>query len=90
MTLAPISRYGAVTDEVIAALRDLLGGGGMAMALWYGERQFAASNLTQGQFVAFFTAVFMMYGPAKKLSRVNANLQQAIAAVALCHAAGLA
>ncbi len=25
-------------------------------------------------------ALFMMYGPAKKLSRVNANLQQAIAA----------
>src|SRR5262245_33696080 len=61
-------------------LMELLGGVGMAMALWYGERQIAASNLTQGQFVAFFTAVFMMYGPAKKLSRVNANLQQAIAA----------
>ena len=25
-------------------------------------------------------ALFLMYGPAKKLSRVNANLQQAIAA----------
>jgi len=61
-------------------LMELLGGVGMAMALWYGERQIAAGALTQGQFVAFFTAVFMMYGPAKKLSRVNANLQQAIAA----------
>jgi subfamily B ATP-binding cassette protein MsbA len=61
-------------------LMELLGGVGMAMALWYGVRQISAGNLTQGQFVAFFTAVFMMYGPAKKLSRVNANLQQAIAA----------
>jgi subfamily B ATP-binding cassette protein MsbA len=61
-------------------LMELLGGVGMAMALWYGERQIAAGALTQGQFVAFFTAVFMMYGPAKKLSRVNANLQQSIAA----------
>src|SRR4029079_19166912 len=58
----------------------LLGGIGMALALWYGVRQISAGNLTQGQFVAFFTAVFMMYGPAKKLSLVNANLQQAIAA----------
>jgi subfamily B ATP-binding cassette protein MsbA len=61
-------------------LMELLGGIGMALALWYGVRQISAGNLTPGQFVAFFTAVFMMYGPAKKLSRVNANLQQAIAA----------
>src|SRR5215831_8620949 len=61
-------------------LMELLGGVGMALALWYGERQISAGQLTQGQFVSFFTAVFMMYGPAKKLSRVNANLQQAIAA----------
>ena len=61
-------------------LMELIGGVGMAAALWYGVSQISASNLTQGQFVAFFTAVFMMYGPAKKLSRVNANLQQAIAA----------
>jgi subfamily B ATP-binding cassette protein MsbA len=33
-----------------------------------------------GEFIAFIAALFMMYGPAKKLSRVNANLQQAIAA----------
>jgi ATP-binding cassette, subfamily B, bacterial MsbA len=61
-------------------LMELLGGFGMAAALWYGVNQISSSRLTQGQFVAFFTAVFMMYGPAKKLSRVNANLQQAIAA----------
>jgi len=59
---------------------ELLGGIGMAAALWYGVSQISTARLTQGQFVAFFTAVFMMYGPAKKLSRVNANLQQAIAA----------
>jgi ATP-binding cassette, subfamily B, bacterial MsbA len=61
-------------------LMELLGGFGMAAALWYGVNQISTNRLTQGQFVAFFTAVFMMYGPAKKLSRVNANLQQAIAA----------
>jgi subfamily B ATP-binding cassette protein MsbA len=61
-------------------LMELLGGFGMAAGLWYGVNQISTNRLTQGQFVAFFTAVFMMYGPAKKLSRVNANLQQAIAA----------
>ena len=36
--------------------------------------------MTQGDFFAFVVAAFMMYGPIKKLSRVNTNLQQAIAA----------
>jgi len=61
-------------------LMELLGGLGMAAALWYGSAQIASGRLSAGQFALFFTAAFMMYGPAKKLSRVNANLQQAIAA----------
>jgi subfamily B ATP-binding cassette protein MsbA len=59
---------------------EIVGGICMAAALWYGSREIAAGRLTTGQFASFFTAVFLMYGPAKKLSRVNANLQQAIAA----------
>ena len=61
-------------------LMELLGGVGMAVALWYGAQQIAAGRLTTGQFASFFAAAFLMYGPAKKLSRVNASLQQAIAA----------
>jgi ATP-binding cassette, subfamily B, bacterial MsbA len=61
-------------------LMELVGGIGMAAALWYGSSQIATGRLDIGKFVSFFAAVFMMYSPAKKLSRVNANLQQAIAA----------
>ena len=42
----------------------------------------AGGVLTPGDFSSFLTAAFMMYGPIKKLSRVNASLQQAIAAAA--------
>jgi subfamily B ATP-binding cassette protein MsbA len=59
---------------------ELLGGIGMAGALWYGSGQIATGRLTPGQFTSFLAALLMMYAPAKKLSRVNANLQQAIAA----------
>jgi subfamily B ATP-binding cassette protein MsbA len=61
-------------------LMELLGGIGMAGALWYGTRQIATGELTTGEFTSFIAALLLMYGPAKKLSRVNANLQQAIAA----------
>jgi len=61
-------------------LMELIGGFGMAAALVYGSSQIAANNLTSGQFVLFIGTLLLMYGPAKKLSRVNADLQQAIAA----------
>jgi subfamily B ATP-binding cassette protein MsbA len=59
---------------------ELLGGIGMAAALWYGTNEIATGRLTTGDFTTFLAAMLMMYAPAKKLSRVNANLQQAIAA----------
>jgi subfamily B ATP-binding cassette protein MsbA len=61
-------------------LMELIGGVAMAGALWYGSREIAAGKLSLGEFTSFIAALFLMYGPAKKLSRVNANLQQAIAA----------
>jgi ATP-binding cassette, subfamily B, bacterial MsbA len=61
-------------------LMELLGGVGMAIALIIGSRAVASKAMTPGDFFSFMTAVMLMYGPAKKLSRVNADIQQAIAA----------
>jgi subfamily B ATP-binding cassette protein MsbA len=60
-------------------LMELIGGIGMAVALWYGSRQIALGALSVGQFSMFIATLLLMYAPAKKLSRVNANIQQAIA-----------
>jgi ATP-binding cassette, subfamily B, bacterial MsbA len=59
---------------------EFLGGIAMAAALWYGSQQIHDGRLSTGAFASFIAALFLSYGPAKKLSRVNANLQQAIAA----------
>jgi subfamily B ATP-binding cassette protein MsbA len=61
-------------------LMEVIGGFGMAAALWYGSREIADGDLTIGELTSFIATLFLMYGPAKKLSRVNANLQQAVAA----------
>ena len=66
--------------SILPPLMELIGGLAFAVALWYGSQEIAAGRLTTGSFVGFIAALFMMYGPAKKLSRVNANLQQAMAA----------
>jgi subfamily B ATP-binding cassette protein MsbA len=66
--------------SMLPPVMEFLGGLALAAALWYGSRQIAAHYLTAGEFTSFMAALFLMYGPAKKLSRVNANTQQAIAA----------
>jgi subfamily B ATP-binding cassette protein MsbA len=66
--------------SVLPPFMEFVGGLAFAAALWYGSKEITSGRLTMGEFIAFIAALFMMYGPAKKLSRVNANLQQAIAA----------
>jgi ATP-binding cassette, subfamily B, bacterial MsbA len=66
--------------SILPPLMELLGGVGIAVALWYGSREISDGRLTPGEFTSFIAALLLMYGPVKKLSRVNASLQQAIAA----------
>lgn len=66
--------------SMLPPLMEFLGGIAIAGALWYGSREIAQGRLTAGEFTSFVAALLLMYGPIKKLSRVNANLQQAVAA----------
>ncbi len=66
--------------SLLPPLMEALGGVAVVGALWYGSGEIAAGRLTPGEFTSFVTALLLMYGPVKKLTRVNANLQQAAAA----------
>jgi subfamily B ATP-binding cassette protein MsbA len=66
--------------SVLPPLMEALGGVAIVGALWYGSGEIAAGRLTPGEFTSFVAALLLMYGPVKKLTRVNANLQQAAAA----------
>jgi subfamily B ATP-binding cassette protein MsbA len=66
--------------SILPPLMEFLGGVAIAGALWYGTREIQGGRLTAGEFTMFLAALLLMYGPVKKLSRVNANLQQAAAA----------
>jgi subfamily B ATP-binding cassette protein MsbA len=65
---------------ILPPLMELLGGVAVVGLIWYGSTQIKEGSLTQGEFASFVAAAFMMYGPIKKLSRVNATIQQALAA----------
>jgi subfamily B ATP-binding cassette protein MsbA len=66
--------------SIMPPIMELVGGVGLAAAIWYGSRSIARGEMTTGEFTSFMAALFMMYTPVKKLSRVNATFQQALSA----------
>jgi subfamily B ATP-binding cassette protein MsbA len=68
------------TVALLPPLMEFLGGVAVVALIWHGSQRIGSGEMTQGSFLGFIFAAFMMYTPIKKLSRVNTNLQQAMAA----------
>jgi subfamily B ATP-binding cassette protein MsbA len=66
--------------SALPPIMESLGGIAAVAAIWYGATRIQQGLLSPGRFASFIAAAFMMYQPIKKLSRVNAAIQQAIAA----------
>jgi subfamily B ATP-binding cassette protein MsbA len=67
-------------DEIGSPLMECLGAVGVAVVVWYGGQQVIVGETTPGTFFSFLTAIFMLYEPMRKLSRVNNTIQSALAA----------
>jgi subfamily B ATP-binding cassette protein MsbA len=65
---------------VLPPLMELVGGLALVAALFYGSSEIRSGRLTTGEFTSFLAALFAMYTPIKRLSRVNATVQHALAA----------
>ena len=66
--------------SALPPIMEFIGGIAAVGALLYGSNRIVQGDLTTGEFASFLAAAFMIYGPIKKLSRVNAGIQQTIAA----------
>jgi subfamily B ATP-binding cassette protein MsbA len=74
--------YMKVTAAVasLPPIMELLGGLAAVGAMYLAAGEINARTLTTGDFTGFLTTAFLLYAPIKRLSRVNAGLQQSIAA----------
>ena len=61
-------------------LMEFIGGLAAIGAIYLAAGESAKATLDTGDFTAFLATAFMLYTPLKRLSRVNAGLQQSIAA----------
>ena len=66
---------------VITPAMELLSACAIGGVIWYGGYSVIGGTRTQGQFMAFLAAMFLMYQPLKKLAGTNTTLQQGSVAV---------
>ena len=67
-------------NELASPLLECIGAFGIAAIVWYGGLQVIEGKSTVGSFFSFLTALFMIFAPVSKLSRVYNKIQQAMAA----------
>ena len=68
-------RFKALSSPIM----EFLGGFGIAIVIWYGGSKVIAGTSTAGNFFSFMAAVIWLYGPVKKLTKLNNVIQQGLA-----------
>ena len=68
------------TVSILPPMMEFLGGAAVVALIWYGSEQIARGSMSEGDFMVFVVTAFLLYGPVKRLSRVNTSFQQALAA----------
>ncbi len=67
-------------DSASAPVIEILASLGIAGVFWYGLHRVISGAITQGELFAFVAAVLMMYGPVKRLIKVNNSIQKSLGA----------
>lgn len=75
-TFEKAEKYGALS----APINEFAASLAIAIIVFYGGVSVISGTRTQGDFLAFLTALFLLYEPVKKLARVNNSVQQGAAA----------
>jgi subfamily B ATP-binding cassette protein MsbA len=68
------------TNALVSPVLEFFGSIAIAVAIYIGANQVIDGELSVGSFFAFVTALFMLYDPIKKLSKVHNQMQDALAA----------
>ena len=78
--LLKLNMKGVVIKELNAPLIELLGSIAAAIIILIGGHRVVNGAMTTGDFFSFMAALMMMYDPVTKISKVNADINAAIAA----------
>jgi subfamily B ATP-binding cassette protein MsbA len=66
--------------SIVSPVMEIVGAVGLAMVVYFGGQEVLAGNITAGEFMAFITAVGLVFDPIRKLGGTYSKLQDAVAA----------
>ena len=75
-----IFKKAAYVESAASPIMEILGGLAVAIVIFYGGVQAINGETTSGAFVSFIAALLLAYKPLKALSRLNALMQEGLAA----------
>lgn len=78
--LFKVTMKGVKYAEITTPLMEFIGSIAVALIIWYGGYQVIHGVSTTGTFFSFLTALILMYGPLKNLTKINVSIQQSVAA----------
>jgi len=61
-------------------MMEFIGGGAIALIIWFGGKEVIGGEMTPGTFFAFLTALIAAYEPIKGVTKINSTIQQGLAA----------
>ncbi|QCD52590.1 ABC transporter ATP-binding protein [Campylobacter sp. RM16192] len=67
-------------DESVSPIMEIIGSIGVAAVVIIGGKEVIDGQITMGSFFSFLTALFMLYTPIKRISRLYNHIQDAVAA----------
>ncbi len=67
-------------DSASAPVIEILASFGIGAVFWYGIHRVLSGAMTQGELFSFATAMFMMYTPVKRLTKVGNTIQKSLGA----------
>ena len=70
----------AIAKALSSPIMEFLGGIAIAVVIFYGGTQVINGLSTPGTFFSFLAAVVLLYDPAKKMTKINNNVQEGMAA----------
>ena len=81
-SILDLTVHAAKIRAAVIPIIDSLGGLAMGAVILYGGRSVIAGDMSAGAFFSFITAVGLAYQPIRALGKVNAYLQEGLAAAA--------
>jgi subfamily B ATP-binding cassette protein MsbA len=70
-----------LSGKVIGPMNEVFGISGMVVVLWFGGREvLSGKGLAADEFMLFVFALYSLMSPVKNLSKVNAGIQEGVAA----------